>query len=119
MKLYKYEVKFPQSHQPTTPNAIVTGAVPKPAAVRKVSPLGVYGIWELDMPIGAKILTTDFPRGVPTLWALVDEDADTEVRTFTVFATGEDVTDEWDFLGTNKMSSGLVWHLFEKKRAHQ
>lgn len=73
-------------------------------------------IQEIDMPIGAKILTVQIQRGVACMWALVDPEAEKTKRAFKIIGTGHpikvDVT--LDYIGTVQQLGGtLVWHVFE------
>lgn len=71
----------------------------------------------IEMPQGAQILTIHDQEDVPTIWALVDTDAEPEGRRFLVFGTGWEITKPHNkhlsFLGTSFGREGLVWHVFE------
>lgn len=67
----------------------------------------------------AKILSVEHRDGTldaVDMWALVDCDAEAELRTFCVFGTGHPVPDsELDYIGTAQVHNGqLVFHVFEK-----
>jgi len=67
----------------------------------------------LPMP-DARILSVGEQGGGLFLWAVVDTDATPHVRHFRIFGTGHPFDGETrHFIGTVKMSSGLVWHVFE------
>ena len=67
----------------------------------------------LAMPTNAEILYVGTQKEVLHIWALVDSDADTEIRHFYVAATGEPVPDG-QYLGTVFQYDGAyVWHIFE------
>lgn len=73
----------------------------------------------INMEVGAKILSFQIQRGKPVIWALVNPNAPTEERWFTLVGTGMDLPEYGDleFIGTIQMESGdLVWHLFEEMR---
>lgn len=69
------------------------------------------------MPKGAKVLEVATQGGNPTLWALVDPNADLVKRQFAVVGTGHpaDGLDVDAYLGTchNVANLGLVMHVFE------
>ena len=70
----------------------------------------------MPMPIGAKVLHAADQRGSPCVWALVDPEADTEIRRFEVFSTGQRIQDGDSLLhvGSFLMADELlVWHVFE------
>jgi hypothetical protein len=74
---------------------------------------------QLQMPKGARILKVQEQGShppVPTLWALVNQENDMEVRTFVVYGTGQQMnTDRKEvYLGT-AMCDPFVWHVFEVK----
>lgn len=94
-------------------------------------------VWDLDlevssvkfsheMPKGAEILAVQLQDREPQIWALVDENAEKETRTFRVIGTGHEIRggDGLVYVGTFQKevdqwiqaSAGiksLVWHLFE------
>jgi hypothetical protein len=90
-------------------------------------------IWKYEVAIDAFTHTKEMPRGARilhvaaqypdaqwiTFWALVDEDAPREQRTFRVYGTGFPLPDLagstfCDYVGSATFQSGqYVWHLFE------
>ena len=73
------------------------------------------------MPKGAEILSlqVDQKNNHPTIWALVDSEAETEERFFELFGTGheiyEDMGIERKYIGTYQYQRGeFVGHLFER-----
>lgn len=65
------------------------------------------------MPKGATILHVRSQRDVPCIWALIDPNAETEMRQFYIAATGE-ATPKGQYLGTVFQYDGIyVWHVFE------
>lgn len=69
---------------------------------------------EIEMPIGATVLSVGEQFGGPVLWAQVDSDAPMEQRTFRMIGTGHEFDGTGKFLGTIQMMSGaLVVHVFE------
>ena len=70
---------------------------------------------ELLMPIGAKILSAQYQKGVVCIWALVDTSKENESRYFNLLCTGEDVfSDIGTFIGTCVSADNyLVLHVFE------
>lgn len=75
---------------------------------------------DVEMPKGAQILCIDYQDGAPTMWAMVDRDADTETRRFHVIGTGWDVPEGGVYRGTcfereatTGFPNGFVWHIWE------
>ena len=85
-----------------------------------------YGITnpiEIEMPVGAKILSIQNQNDQIALWAIVNNEAEMETRKFKVVGIG------WDLNSPVGLSKGLsvdnyigtvqidefVWHVFEKK----
>lgn len=73
---------------------------------------------EIEMPIGAEILTVQNQVGIPCLWALVDPTAIKEKRTFEVFGTGHpihyDMGVSRNYISTYQLHGGsLAFHVFE------
>ncbi len=69
----------------------------------------------IRIPRDARLLDVQMQDGTPCLWALVDTEARTEVRSFRIFGTGHpfDAVDG-SYVGTFQQVNGqLVWHLFE------
>lgn len=74
----------------------------------------------LEMPKGAEVLMVQ-TQGASTngdsaqLWALVDPDADTELRTFRTYGTGHPIDhDPGRYVATYQLlAGGLVFHVFE------
>lgn len=67
----------------------------------------------LSMPVGARILAGQMQHGTPTLWAIVDPTAFTELRGVRVVATGDTLdpdTLHWQTFTTQ--DGALVWHIF-------
>lgn len=77
--------------------------------------------FEIDMPIGAEILTVQMQRDVPCFWAIVDPSVNRMTRRFRMVGTGHKFdfgADRYDtaplYIGTIQMADGaLVWHFFE------
>lgn len=67
----------------------------------------------LEMPLGAKVLTIQVQNGKPCIWAQVDENNTKELRTFRIYGTGHTMLDEnLIYIGT--WQDGIyVFHLFE------
>ena len=75
-----------------------------------------YTLSDILLPVGAKILHYAAQDGKIVLWAEVDRDAETEMRTFAVVPTGGDVPEGWDkaweYQATVFMSV-YVWHVYK------
>ena len=68
----------------------------------------------VEMPIGAKILSTQTQNDRPYIWTLVDIDAECEFRNFAIVGTGHDFPEADDFTYINTIQdSPFVWHIFE------
>jgi hypothetical protein len=86
-------------------------------------PIPIQDYIELDLPVGAQILTVQVQHNVPCLWALVTLTLDetTEPHRFYLFGTGHPMPDnkpklELQYVGTFQLHGGeLVFHLFEYK----
>jgi len=75
----------------------------------------------IEMPIGAEMLTVETQRGFdadwPTLWALVDVDADKSQRKIAMRGTGHhaDGLEAARYVGTAQLLGGrLVYHVFDR-----
>ncbi len=69
-----------------------------------------------DLPIGAKVVHFDMQQGQPTMWVLVDTEANLEPRAFLVAGTGHPIgNDDARHVGSCiDRDLSLVWHLFEE-----
>jgi hypothetical protein len=71
----------------------------------------------IEMPVGAEILTVQVQDIVPSIWALVDPNAEKEVRSFNTFGTGHPIEEDIarKYIGTYQLGGGeLVFHVFER-----
>ena len=67
----------------------------------------------IQMPAPAIVLSVGELFGNLTVWARVDSDADDMERHLCIRGTGHSLKgNEGDFIGTARMSSGYVWHVF-------
>lgn len=82
-------------------------------------------IWKFDltmadsqivwMPTNARILTVQMQRGIPCVWAVVDEYEETEPRVIRIFGTGNPYdANAAHYIGTVQ-NGPLVWHVFEEQ----
>lgn len=73
----------------------------------------------VPLPKGARILSFDQVSNMTYIWALVDPDAESEIRTFHLYATGCEISAKPEnlvFIGTAIVDDGrYVVHLFEVK----
>ena len=70
----------------------------------------------LDMPKGARILDVQTQLHGVVIWALVDTSDPKESRRFLTVETGQGLPDsinEYIYIGTFQLPSGLVFHLFD------
>jgi len=73
---------------------------------------------QVELPVGAEVLTVATQHNEPRLWALVDpEEVRTEWRKILVLGTGWDALDVagWCYVSTFQIDGGrLVFHVFQK-----
>lgn len=80
--------------------------------------LEVSDMQKVIMPIGAEILAVQAQNEIPCLWALVDPDAEKEIRYIEIFGTGHPVNIGMGisrkYISTFQLQGGaLVFHSFE------
>lgn len=83
------------------------------------------GVFAVEMPGRADVLSLQLQDGAPVMWALVEVDMPTRRRRFAWMATEEEFESDDlapasvaangvpAFVGTLQMPGGLVFHLFE------
>lgn len=72
----------------------------------------------IEMPQGARALSIQIQRGVPQLWALVDNTAPKVMEQFELRGTGHDCAglEKAQHVGSFQLDDGaLVFHVFHKK----
>jgi hypothetical protein len=72
--------------------------------------------FELQLPIGAIVLTVQTQNGIPYIWAVCNPIAEMENRVFLLLGTGcnNPEIQHCKYIGTFQMEGGmLVFHLFE------
>lgn len=77
-------------------------------------PLVITDRQVVELPVGARLLHVDDQFGQLHLWALVEQYAPTEPRTFRIVGTGHHFDDSARFsehVGT-VMTPPFVWHVF-------
>jgi len=76
--------------------------------------LQITDLQQIEMPIGAEILSVQVQHGLPQVWALVKESNETEKRTFITCGTGNPIPENIGrYLGTYQCDNGaLVFHVF-------
>ena len=94
-------------------------------------PIPVQDEIQIEMPKGAKVLTVQIQVMDPAalkvgetieqvcLWALVNPEAEKEIRQFRMVGTGHSImhAEKLTYIGTFQMQGGaLVFHLFERVR---
>lgn len=71
---------------------------------------------EIEMPVGAKIISVHAQDDKFCMWAIVDPQAEKEIRKFVYFGTGNTLIDDVEYIGTAYFfDARLVLHLFEVK----
>jgi len=68
----------------------------------------------LLLPTAAEILHFGEQSGALFIWALVEPDSPKVSREFLLRGTGHEIEGNPIYLGTDRVGSGLVWHLFEE-----
>jgi DNA-directed RNA polymerase subunit RPC12/RpoP len=73
---------------------------------------------EIQLPMGAQILTVQSQEGLPLIWALIETDAPLTTRRFCIRGTGHTFKgNEGKYIGTFQLQNGdLIFHLFEGKK---
>ena len=71
---------------------------------------------EIEMPVGAEVLTVQCQNGKPCIWARVDTSAESEFRAFRTYGTGHPIHHPpGRYVGTYQLIGGaLVFHVFEE-----
>ena len=78
-------------------------------------PIPIEDEFNLELPIGAKILKIELQGNHPNIWALVNSENENQKRSFRFAGTGHSLPEkELNYIGSVHMNSGqLVFHLFE------
>lgn len=78
-------------------------------------PLQIAVLQTLQVPVGAEVLTVQLQGDKPQLWAIVNEHAATQPRSFAIYGTGHPMPEQPGFyIATFQTHDGaLVWHVFE------
>ena len=79
--------------------------------------LEITDVQEIEVPLTATALHIAEQHGQLCMWALVDEDEETEVKRFVIVGTGNPAPrpDQGVHLGSALMHGGsLVWHVFQE-----
>lgn len=81
-------------------------------------PIEVADVQKILMPVGAKVLTVQEQNSIPCIWALVDPEADREIRFFEMFGTGHPILYSAgvsrEYISTFQVrDDSLVFHVFE------
>ena len=74
---------------------------------------------EIELPVGAEILSCAVQHGSPVMWAKVDPEAPKEKRGILVLNTGAELPDDNFplFIGTLIFNDGgLVFHVFDDQK---
>ncbi len=73
----------------------------------------IAGSVDLGIPIGATIVHVCSQRpDMLTFWAMVDQQAQLETRTFKIVGTGYDFDGRWQHVGSILVGP-FIWHLLE------
>lgn len=84
-----------------------------------------FTVVDILMPVGAQIVRFDIEyrgpmddgprRGVPTVWAIVDDQAQTETRRFAIVGTGHELGEIVGYIGGFD-AEPFQWHVVELSR---
>lgn len=77
-------------------------------------PLKFDPIQELNLPLNAKILSVQMQGKIPTLWAMVDETQNLEVRKIRMLHTGTTCIGCNKYLATLQLREDWIAHVFEE-----
>lgn len=80
-------------------------------------PIKITDEQQIEMPQGARILSSDMQGDQLCLWVLVDKGVPNAMRTIRIHGTGHAIQDagQLAFIDTVQMAGGrLIWHVFEK-----
>ena len=72
-----------------------------------------YRLGDIQLPVGAKVLTAGVQGGEFYLWAEVDTDQPLEERHFVVYGTGWEITDSNRCYIATLFEGAFVWHVYE------
>jgi hypothetical protein len=79
-------------------------------------PFDISDYVSIQIPRDARILHVELQRGVPTMWALVDTNKQSEAVHFRVFGTGYEIdphiVEDQDSYIKSFQQGPFVWHLF-------
>jgi len=79
-------------------------------------PIEVVDYQNVEMPIGAEILSAQAQKDILCLWAKVNQGVEGKsLRRFRIYGTGHEVQVDGKFIDTVQMGP-LVWHVFEVDR---
>lgn len=78
-------------------------------------PVPIDDNFDLELPVGAEVLSAQAQHGFPFLWALVDDEVATEKRQFRLVGTGHPILESGlTFIDTIQLKDGgFIVHLFE------
>jgi hypothetical protein len=77
-------------------------------------PLLIMDEQEVEMPMGAGIMSVQMQNGQPCLWALVDTGNTSERRKILIRGTGHAASSLGRYISTFQMKDGaMVFHAFE------
>ena len=78
-------------------------------------PFNFGGVFEIEMPVGARIVALQSQRGSAAMWAEVDVDAEREPRKFVVVGTGgQQILERWSYIGTAQIGPFMI-HVYEMR----
>jgi len=77
-------------------------------------PLAIVNWQDVEMPMGATILSVDVQKDILCIWALVDPTRNKVNRRIRIAGTGHEIDPRGlDYIGTAQMAGGdLIWHVF-------
>lgn len=81
-------------------------------------PLKLISVQQVEMPMGARILSAHMQRGIPCIWAEIsDPKAPKEAKEIHIIGTGHEFNNSGLVpIGTTMTDDhSLVWHIYEKR----
>lgn len=80
-------------------------------------PLTFVESQQVSLPVGTKVLTVQLQNGIPTLWAMVNQNSEHfEDKTIEMYGTGwpiENTCVGRNYISTIQTDEELVFHFFE------
>lgn len=77
-------------------------------------PLAITDVQSIEMPVRSEILCVQMQLDKPCIWAKVETDEPSDVKTIRIYGTGHPIDEDGQYIGTFQLQSeGLVFHVFD------